>query len=217
MCGKIIVLAGPLCGEAFPLDGVSVTIGRDSATELSIPDRLISRRHCEVQTVSGGFVLRDLGSSNGTFVNGIPMRERSLEHGDRIRVGDSVLLFLDRQAGSHVDSNGEALTEGAVDDRATRPPRGESVRDTRFEPDSPDAIMAEVLAGRVTLQAHDMVGESAPMRAVYERICKVARSACTVLVFGETGTGKELAARAIHQNSLAGAASVRGGQLRRTD
>ena len=201
MCGKLIVLAGPLCGEAFPLDGVSVTIGRDSATELSIPDRLISRRHCEVQTVNGGFVLRDLGSSNGTFVNGIPMRERSLEHGDRIRVGDSVLLFLDRQTGSHVDSNGEALTEGAVDDRAPRPPRAESLRDTRFEPDSPGAIMAEVLAGRVTLQAHEMVGESAPMRAVYERICKVARSACTVLVFGETGTGKELAARAIHQNS----------------
>jgi transcriptional regulator with GAF, ATPase, and Fis domain len=201
MCGKLIVLAGPLCGEAFPLDGVSVTIGRDSATELSIPDRLISRRHCEVQTVNGGFVLRDLGSSNGTFVNGIPMRERSLEHGDRIRVGDSVLLFLDRPAGSHVDSNGEALTEGAVDDRTARPPRAESVRDTRFEPDSPGAIMAEVLAGRVTLQAHDMVGESAPMRAVYERICKVARSVCTVLVFGETGTGKELAARAIHQNS----------------
>src|SRR5919205_559681 len=96
MCGKLVVLAGPLCGEAFPLDVPSVTIGRDSGTQLSIPDRMISRRHCEVATQSGAFVLRDLGSSNGTFVNGIPVREHALRHGDRVRIGDSVLLFLDR-------------------------------------------------------------------------------------------------------------------------
>ena len=200
MCGKLVVLAGPLCGEAFPIEGPGLTIGRDTATQLSIPDRLMSRRHCEVQTVDGGFVLRDLGSSNGTFVNGIPIRERMLQHGDRVRVGDSVLLFLDRQEGHQTGSTGEALTEGAIEDRTTRIPRSLPPR-VNPEPESPVAIMAEVLAGRVTLQAHDMVGESAPMRAVYERIRKVAPSDCTVLVLGETGTGKEIAARAIHQNS----------------
>jgi transcriptional regulator with GAF, ATPase, and Fis domain len=161
----------------------------------------MSRRHCEVETGDGAFILRDLGSSNGTFVNGIPVRERALQHGDRIRIGDSVLLFLDRQGASHLDSNGEALTEGALDGRTTRVPRTHPPRAAASEAESPVAIMAEVLAGRVTLQAHDMVGESAPMRAVYERIRKVAPSDCTVLVMGETGTGKELAARAIHQNS----------------
>src|SRR3954451_16484133 len=200
MCGKLVVLAGPLCGEAFPIEGSGVTIGRDTATQLSIPDRLMSRRHCEVQTVDGGCVLRDLGSSNGTFVNGIPIRERMLQHGDRVRVGDSVLLFLDRQEGDQARSTGEALTEGAFEDRTTRIPRPLSRR-ADPEPESPVAIMAEVLAGRVTLQPHDMVGESPPMRAVYERIRKVAPSDCTVLVLGETGTGKEIAARAIHQNS----------------
>jgi transcriptional regulator with GAF, ATPase, and Fis domain len=200
MCGKLVVLAGPLCGEAFPLEGPGVTIGRDTATQLSIPDRLMSRRHCEVQATDGSFVLRDLGSSNGTFVNGIPIRERMLQHGDRIRVGDSVLLFLDRQGGHQSSSTGEALTEGAIEDRTTRVPRSLPGR-VNPEPESPVAIMAEVLAGRATLQAHDMVGETAPMRAVYERIRKVAPSDCTVLVLGETGTGKEIAARAIHQNS----------------
>src|SRR4051812_13373550 len=154
MCGKLVVLAGPLCGEAFPIDGPGVTIGRDTATQLSIPDRLMSRRHCEVEIADGGFVLRDLGSSNGTFVNGIPTRERVLQHGDRIRVGDSVLLFLDRQGGHHPGSTGEALTEGAIEDRTTRVPRSLPPR-VNPEPESPVAIMAEVLAGRVTLQAHD--------------------------------------------------------------
>ena len=53
----------------------------------------------------------------------------------------------------------------------------------------------------MTLQAHDRVGESAPMRAVYECVRKVAPRDSTVLICGETGTGKELAARAVHQNS----------------
>jgi transcriptional regulator with GAF, ATPase, and Fis domain len=200
MYGKFVVLAGPLCGEAFPLDAACITIGRDTTAQLSIPDRLISRRHCEVQTLEAGFVLRDLGSSNGTFVNGIPVRERALEHGDRIRVGDSVLLYLDPH-GNGTDSSGEAITEGPAEGRATQVRPIDPVHASTTEPESPVAIMAEVLAGRVTLQAHDMVGDSPSMRAVYECIRKVAPSDCTVLLLGDTGTGKELAARAIHQNS----------------
>ena len=72
------------------------------------------------------------------------------------------------------------------------------------DPEVPHAardLVAEVLSGRVALQAHDMVGDSEAMRRVYSRIVKVAPSDCTVLISGETGTGKELAARAIHQNS----------------
>jgi hypothetical protein len=129
----------------------------------------------------------------------MPVRERRLVHGDRIRAGDSVLLFL--QAGT---DEGEAQTPGrAADDRsrliapADLPNRASSP----LEADAPEAIVAEVLAGRIALQAHDMVGDSAPMRDVYERIRKVAQRDSTVLICGETGTGKELAARAIHQNS----------------
>ena len=135
----------------------------------------MSRRHCEVETVERRLRLRDLGSSNGTFVNGIPMRERSSS--TAIASVSAIGAAVPRSPGRHhVRFDGEALTEGAVDDRTTRvaATASGSGRDTRFEPESPGAIMAEVLAGRVTLQAHDMVGESAPMRAVYERIRKVA-------------------------------------------
>ena len=188
----MIVLAGPLCGEAFPIDGTDTVVGRDPAIGLSIPDRLMSRRHCTVQLEAGRFILRDLNSSNGTSVNGIPIRERVLEHGDRIRAGDSILMFLDPEQ--------ERTAEpGPVDDRTTRVPVAPVLREPAAP--SPADLVAEVLAGRVTLQAHDMVGDSEPMRRVYTRIEKVAPSDCTVLINGETGTGKELAARAIHQNS----------------
>src|SRR5690349_13576904 len=115
MSARLIVLAGPLCGEAFPLEGSEVVVGRDPAIGLSIPDRLMSRRHCAVQLEGGRFVVRDLNSSNGTSVNGIPVRERALEHGDRIRAGDSILMFLRPDADA-------AAVPGPVDDRTTRIP-----------------------------------------------------------------------------------------------
>src|SRR5262245_27591150 len=196
MSAKLVVLAGPRCGETFVVDAPAITLGRDPNSQLSIPDHLMSRRHCALEVDGGSFTLRDLGSSNGTYVDGIPVRERLLVHGDRIRAGDSVLLFLQQ---SEVDGEPAEGTGRVFDDLTQRIPRADS--DEARELDSQGAIVAEVLAGRVALQAHDMVGDSAPMRAVYERIRKAAPSGCTVLICGETGTGKELAARAIHQNS----------------
>jgi transcriptional regulator with GAF, ATPase, and Fis domain len=199
MTARLVALAGPLCGEAFPIEGPEWVVGRDPANRLSIPDRLMSRRHCTVTLANGRYHLRDLGSSNGTFVNGIPVEERVLEHGDRIRAGDSVLMFLTSEPPAPPPGPN---APGTIDDRTTRV--GEALRAEarrRGIPDSGGDILAEVLAGRVTLQAHDMVGDGPAMRGVYGRIRKLAPSDCTVLINGETGTGKELAARAIHQNS----------------
>jgi transcriptional regulator with GAF, ATPase, and Fis domain len=199
MTPRLVALAGPLCGEAFPIDGPEWVVGRDPANRLSIPDRLMSRRHCTVTLADGRYHLRDLGSSNGTFVNGIPVEERVLEHGDRIRAGDSVLMFLTSEPTAPPPG---PSAPGTIDDRTTRV--GDALRAEAQRHDIPDSagdILAEVLAGRVTLQAHDMIGDSPAMRLVYGRIRKLAPSDCTVLINGETGTGKELAARAIHQNS----------------
>jgi transcriptional regulator with GAF, ATPase, and Fis domain len=225
MGAKLVVLAGPRCGETFSIDAAETTIGRDASSQLSIPDHLISRRHCAVELSDDRCTLRDLGSSNGTYVNGMPVRERTLTHGDRIRAGDSVLLFLKAGADSSesvpgaeslraMDDRTQRIARVDTNDRPPDPPAAASAPSAlrraspkRPDPseerwrDTPEAIVAEVLAGRMTLQAHDMVGESAPMRAVYECIRKVAPRDSTVLICGETGTGKELAARAVHQNS----------------
>jgi len=198
MTARFVALSGPLCGEAFPLDGSEWVVGRDPGNPLSIPDRLMSRRHCAVSVANGQFRLRDLGSSNGTFVNGIPVEQHVLEHGDRIRAGDSVLMFLNAGAPSSTALPGP----GPVDERTTRINGARPAGACRgAASDSASDILAEVLAGRVSLQAHDMIGDGPAMRLVYSRIRKLAPSDCTVLISGETGTGKELAARAIHQNS----------------
>jgi transcriptional regulator with GAF, ATPase, and Fis domain len=160
----------------------------------------MSRRHCAVEAASGRFTLRDLGSANGTYVNGIPVRERVLEHGDRIRAGDSMFLFLQAEPAGADAANGPR--DPALDDLTKRIPLEEAEREGKGRIDVPADVVAEVLAGRMTLQAHDMVGDTPPMRAAYECIRKVAGADCTVLICGETGTGKELAARAIHENSV---------------
>jgi len=200
MSAKLVILAGPRCGETVSLDSAETSIGRDARNHLNIPDHLMSRRHCVVERSDSRCTLRDVGSANGTYVNGMPVRERTLAHGDRIRVGDSVLLFLN--AGADAAPIEDAEEHPAIDDRTRRITRSEAThRASEPTPGSPDAIVAEVLAGRMSLQAHDMVGDSAPMRGVYECIRKVAPRDSTVLITGETGTGKELAARAVHQNS----------------
>jgi transcriptional regulator with GAF, ATPase, and Fis domain len=212
MTAKLVVLAGPRCGETISIDASATTIGRDASSQLCIPDHLISRRHCAVELADGECTLRDLGSSNGTYVNGMPVRERRLTHGDRIRAGDSVLLFLQADADGidllpadsrTTDDRTRLIAVTGSDPALSSPPRDRQTgNESQVQAlDAPDAIVAEVLAGRVTLQAHDMVGDSAAMLAVYDRIRKVAPRDSTVLICGETGTGKELAARAVHQNS----------------
>jgi pSer/pThr/pTyr-binding forkhead associated (FHA) protein len=92
---QLIALAGPLRGQALPLAEDCVRIGRDPENEVCLSDAWVSRRHCVLERLPDGQVrLRDLGSRNGTFVQGLPVRERILRHGDEIRVGRSVLVFL---------------------------------------------------------------------------------------------------------------------------
>jgi DNA-binding SARP family transcriptional activator len=69
------------------------TIGRHRENTLAIADANISRRHAVIQLVDGDFVLTDLGSTNGTFVNGVAVAEHRLVSGDDIRLGDTVLRF----------------------------------------------------------------------------------------------------------------------------
>lgn len=70
------------------------TIGRKPHNMLALPDEAVSRDHCLIRNGGGCFVLEDQDSRNGTFVNGIPVRERRLEHGDQIRVGGSLFVFM---------------------------------------------------------------------------------------------------------------------------
>ena len=87
--------------SGFPKETVRVVkdgpliLGRDPSNQLEVGDPAVSRKHCSVSEVSSGvFEIADLDSHNGTFVNGERVSRQTIEHGDRIRIGNSEFVFL---------------------------------------------------------------------------------------------------------------------------
>jgi hypothetical protein len=80
-------------GRRYALGEKPVVLGRMSDCDIVLADPRASRQHAEIQPAGHGFVLSDLGSMNGTVVNGTPVREHQLTDGDEIRVGSTVLHF----------------------------------------------------------------------------------------------------------------------------
>src|SRR5215217_6477857 len=91
---RLAAISGKLKGAIFAINEETLVIGRESAANLCIADASVSRRHSQIEKKESGFVLTDLESLNGTFVNDVPVKSRLLEHGDRVRIGDSQFVFL---------------------------------------------------------------------------------------------------------------------------
>ncbi len=94
MIPKLIVIAGTSEGLTYPVAEAEVTIGRELDNSICLPDLSVSRRHCSIKRKGNEFELFDLESRNATCVNGMPVKEHLLKSGDRIRVGDTLFLFL---------------------------------------------------------------------------------------------------------------------------
>lgn len=91
---RLIAINGSLKGTTFALNEDQVSIGRESASDVSLSHSSVSRRHCLIKRNGGEFLICDLDSSNGTFVNGVPIKEQTLVHADQIKIGSIALLFL---------------------------------------------------------------------------------------------------------------------------
>ncbi len=81
-------------GQPLPIESSGITIGRDEACTLSIDDDSVSRRHATIEWDGEGYKVRDLGSTNGTFVNSNPVQEAVLQGGDRVRFGKHIYKYL---------------------------------------------------------------------------------------------------------------------------
>ncbi len=90
---RLIVIRGVDEGKQFDLKDGTVTVGRHSANAISLHDTQVSRRHLEIRSSPSGHELIDLGSGNGTLLNGQPIRTAPLRSGDAITLGQTVLMF----------------------------------------------------------------------------------------------------------------------------
>src|SRR5438477_330668 len=93
---RLVAIAGPLGGEVLPLTGDTVTIGRDPASTICLSDLALSRRHCAIARTAEGWRIRDLGSFNGTFVNGMQVTDHLLTDGERLSLGESTFVFVQK-------------------------------------------------------------------------------------------------------------------------
>ena len=122
---RLVAVTGFMAGEVFPLVGGEITFGRDCDNTIYSADPALSRRHCVFRNLDGQWTVEDLGSSNGTFVNGVQVRTHQLKEGDRIAVGRGVLVFVAAAvppAGANVD-----VVESAVPDVTTTLAAGDAV------------------------------------------------------------------------------------------
>jgi DNA-binding NtrC family response regulator len=155
---RLLVTTGPDQGAEIVSDGDELSIGSSAGNHLVLRDPAVSRHHCVIRATERGFLLRDLGSRNGTTLAGFRVEGAYLAPGAVIGAGDTKLRFV-------------PLAEEIV------------------EPLSGDEQYGRVL------------GQSPAMRRLFAALPRIAASDSTVLIEGETGTGKGLLADAIHARS----------------
>ena len=94
---SLIVRSGTQAGDAFALHDQLTRLGRHPDSEISLDDITVSRRHAEVERTDNGYVVRDAGSLNGTYLNAERIDDEVLLHqGDELQVGKFRLVFFER-------------------------------------------------------------------------------------------------------------------------
>lgn len=109
----MVLLAKDGTQKAFALPSNVTVIGRRRNCDLRIPLDLVSRRHCQVSVENGGLKVRDLGSRNGTFLNGKRIQEAIAKAGDFIQIGPVLFAF-------QIDGKPEKITPPAAKGKAAK-------------------------------------------------------------------------------------------------
>jgi two-component system, NtrC family, nitrogen regulation response regulator GlnG len=156
--GTFVVIQGPDRGERAPLRDQPFVVGSAPTCDLVLTDKTVSRRHLVAQREGRDVILRDQGSTNGSFIQGSRFKEITIGFGAEIKVGRTVVKYL-------------------PEEEVVQPELSESV------------------------SFGSLIGGDTKMRRLYRLLEDVARTDATVLIEGETGTGKELVAEETHNAS----------------
>ncbi len=151
----LVILSGPERGREQIIEGELFRIGKSKENDLVLPDETVSRAHCEITRDHRGYLLHDLGSTNGTLLDGAEIKEAWLKPGAVITVGKVEL----------------------------------KVR--------PFSERIEILPSDQSRYG-EVTGQSVAMRQVFGLLERLGPTDATVLIGGETGTGKDVLARSIH-------------------
>jgi transcriptional regulator with GAF, ATPase, and Fis domain len=99
MQARLTAINGPLRKSVFPIVG-ELAMGKDADNSVRLEDPWVSSHHCTIVERDGRYILSDLESHAGTFVNGIPVKQRELKSGDEVAIGNSLFLFQEEKAAS---------------------------------------------------------------------------------------------------------------------
>jgi DNA-binding NtrC family response regulator len=146
-------------GKRNRYDALTLRIGAGPGNDVRLDNLTVSSSHAEILATANGFRVKDLGSTNGTFINNVRVYDAILEDGAQLRLG----------------------------------------RDVTFEFKVGKEKVSQPMSDGTEL--HGAVGASPQMRAIFSRIDRVAKTDATVLIHGETGTGKEVVAWSIYEAS----------------
>jgi transcriptional regulator with GAF, ATPase, and Fis domain len=155
---KLVVIKGAQRGTEFVVAGDVFRVGKAPENDLVLADETVSRVHFEIARDAKGYLVRDMKSTNGTFLDGAEVKEAYLRAGSVIGLGACELKF------------------------------------TPFEE------RIEILPSEKE-ELGEMVGKSPAMREIFGLVERIAPTDATVLIEGETGTGKDMIARTLHQLS----------------
>ena len=93
MIARLVAIAGPLNGLVFYIDDQLLSIGREWSNDIRLEDRFVSRHHCVIREELTQYIIEDLNSANGTYVDGKRVNATSLKEGSMIQAGASAFVF----------------------------------------------------------------------------------------------------------------------------
>jgi pSer/pThr/pTyr-binding forkhead associated (FHA) protein len=159
---QLIMRSGPTPGATFTLEGDQLNIGRDSTNDVTINDAEISRHHARLTFQGGKYVLEDLGSTNGTFVNGQRLAgPRVLKAGEVVSFGEQIVLVFEvttNDPGATMVSPRAAVVPSAS--RPATPPPPPPAEYAGSIPASPAPSMTEPEPGKKTNLTPVIIGGS---------------------------------------------------------